>query len=183
VVQALETEPEQDFLGHIYMTLNLYNSRLGQIFTTYSVGQVMSSIALGDVSKTIEEKGYVTIDDPSCGSGALLIAGAHEARKQMEKMGLNFQNHVLVSGQDADAVVALMCYIQISLLGIAGYFKIGNSLTDPMSSTDNFESYWVTPMYFSDTWETRRVLKRVSKLLEEGDQYNGGIQDETRGHS
>ena len=46
---------------------------------------------------------------------------------------INYQNHVLVAAQDIDMTVALMCYIQLSLLGVAGYVKIGNSITDPIT--------------------------------------------------
>ena len=35
-----------------------------------------------------------------------------------------------------------MCYIQLSLLGIAGYFKVGNSLTKPMTMADDLKNYW-----------------------------------------
>ena len=55
-----------------------------------------------------------------------------------------------------DETVALMCYIQISLLGVAGYIKVGNSIADPMTTDDDKSKYWYTPMYFSDIWVIRR---------------------------
>ena len=86
-------------------------------------------------------------------------------KKLLEKEHLNFQNHVLVSAQDIDELVALMCYLQISLLGVAGYVKVGNSLTDPITSDDTLENYWFTPMYFSDIWETRRTIQRIRSVM------------------
>ena len=76
----------------------------------------------------------------------------------MEKAmpSMNFQRHLLVVGQDIDETVALMCYIQISLLGVAGYIKVGNSITDPMTTDDDKSKYWYTPMYFSNIWVIRR---------------------------
>ena len=56
-------------------------------------------------------------------------------------------------------LLAYMCYIQLSLLGVAGYIKVGNSLTEPMCSDDSLENYWFTPMYCSDVWTIRRLLK------------------------
>lgn len=79
------------------------------------------------------------------------------------------QNHILVVAQDVDEIVGLMCYIQISLLGLAGFIKIGNSITDPMSTDDSSEKYWYTPMYFSDVWSTRRMLRQINKLFGKGD--------------
>lgn len=69
-----------------------------------------------------------------------------------------YQNHLLVVAQDIDETVALMCYIQLSLLGVAGYVKVGNSLTEPMTDNDNKENYWFTPMYFSNVWVLRRIF-------------------------
>ena len=92
--------------------------------------------------------------------------GVQEATHQLEKANLNDQNHVLVVAQDIDETVALMCYIQLSLMGVAGYVKVGNSLTDPISSDDNTENYWFTPMYFSDAWIMRRTFRRIQEALD-----------------
>lgn len=157
-VMALEYNPEQDFLGKIFMELGLGNDAGGQFFTPYSVCRCMAGITMSDVLTLVKEKGYITINDPACGAGATLIAGIYEARKQLDKANLNFQNHVLISAQDIDYTTALMCYIQISLLGVAGYIKVGNTLTEPMCSTDTLENYWFTPMYFSKVWVMRRFF-------------------------
>lgn len=77
------------------------------------------------------------------------------------KENLNFQNHVLVIGQDIDMIVLLMSYIQVSLLGVAGYFKVGDSLSDPIVEKDSCEAYWYTPMYFFPVWS----MRRLSRLL------------------
>ena len=80
---------------------------------------------------------------------------------------MNFQNHVLVVGQDIDLTVGLMCYIQLSLLGVAAYIKIDDVLLNPIASGDTLENYWFTPMYFSDVWKTRRIIKQVEQLFKE----------------
>ena len=118
-----------------------------------------------------EQYGYISINDPCCGAGATLIAGVHVIRKQLEhcEPSRNYQNHILVVAQDVDEIVGLMCYIQISLLGLAGFIKIGNSITDPISTDDSSENYWYTPMYFSDVWSTRRMLRQINKLFGKGD--------------
>lgn len=73
--------------------------------------------------------------------------------------------HILVTGQDIDSVVAMMCYIQLSLLGVAGYFKVGNALTEPMSDDDTIGNYWFTPMYFFPVWHYRRIFRRLDELF------------------
>jgi type I restriction-modification system DNA methylase subunit len=157
-VLALEENPEQDFLGSIFMSLKLGDEYNGQIFTPYHVCELMAEMTMDDTVKKVEQDGYISINDPCCGAGATLIAGIHAARKQLEKANLNHQNHLLVVAQDIDETVALMCYIQLSLLGVAGYVKVGNSLTEPMTDNDDKENYWFTPMYFSNVWVLRRIF-------------------------
>lgn len=166
ITMALEDNPEQDFLGKIFMALELGNTSNGQFFTPYSVCQLMSEIVTNDVEEKIEQNGYISISDPCCGAGATIIAAANSIKKKLEnrRHPLNYQNHVFVVAQDIDEIVGLMCYIQISLLGLAGYVKIGNSLTDPITDTDNRKNYWYTPLYFADTWTMRRTIKQFNAL-------------------
>ena len=172
VVMALDENPEQDFLGEMFMDLHLNCEELKQIFTPYHVCQLMSDVTMGDLVEQVNKQGYVSINDCCCGAGATLIAAINSARRKLEDAGLNFQNHILVIGQDIEELVALMCYIQISLLGVAGYVKVGNSLTEPMTSGDSMENYWFTPMYFSDVWHTRRMINKFTELFKEGENDN-----------
>ena len=133
-VLALEKNPEQDFLGSIFMSLNLGNEHNGQIFTPYHVCELMAEMTMDDTVKKVEQDGYISINDPCCGAGATLIAGIHTARKQLEKVNLNYQNHLLVVAQDIDETVALMCYIQLSLLGVAGYVCLLYTSPSPRDS-------------------------------------------------
>ena len=166
-VLALEDNPEQDFLGEIYMELGLGNNAKAQIFTPYHVCELMASITGGDFAEQVKKEGYITINDPCCGGGATLIASIHQAKRELEEVGLNWQNHILIIAQDIDFTVAMMCYIQLSLLGAAAYVKVGNALTEPMTTGDSLENYWFTPLYFSDVWSTRRLIKKMSSLFDE----------------
>ena len=170
-IMALDQNQEQDFLGKMFMRLDLGIRSAGQFFTPYHVCELMAEVVATDALEKIEQYGYISINDPCCGAGATLIAGVHVIRKQLERCDppRDYQNHILVVAQDVDEIVGLMCYIQISLLGLAGFIKIGNSITDPMSTDDSSENYWYTPMYFSDVWSTRRMLRQINKLFGKGD--------------
>lgn len=163
-VIALDDDPEQDFLGSIFMELGLGNTHRGQFFTPYSVCKLMAEIAESDITGVVRKDGYASINDPCCGSGAMLIAGVNNAKYKLEKAGFNFQHHILVVGQDIDPIAVMMAYIQLSLLGMAGYFKVGNSLTEPITASDSLENYWFTPMYFSDVWHYRRIFHQLKSL-------------------
>lgn len=168
---ALDQNQEQDFLGKMFMRLDLGIRSAGQFFTPYHVCELMAEVVAANALEKIEQYGYISINDPCCGAGATLIAGVHVIRKQLEhcEPPRNYQNHILVVAQDVDEIVGLMCYIQISLLGLAGFIKIGNSITAPISTDDSSENYWYTPMYFSDVWSTRRMLRQINKLFGKGD--------------
>ena len=166
VVEALERNPEQDFLGELYMELELGNHWKGQFFTPYNICKMMSEITVGDVDRQIEEKGYISICDPACGAGATLIAAANSMRNAKH----NFQNHVLFVGQDIDRIVGMMCYIQLSLLGCAGYICIGNTITNPLVGHVLFpqemegQELWITPMFQSNVWAWRRLFHSLGSL-------------------
>lgn len=160
IVNQLEAEPEQDFLGDLYMQLDLGSHWHGQFFTPYNVCKMMADLQLPDVL-SFEDAKAVTITDCACGGGALLIASAHSYREKMAEIGLNAQDFVCLYAQDLSMVAALMCYIQISLQGYAGKIKIGDSLSHPMLDTDNGSDIWYTPMWFSDVWIQRRAVERI----------------------
>lgn len=164
-VMAMEHNPEQDFLGWMYNTLKITDQGKRQVFTPYDVCVAMARLMLNDVACQVQKDGYITLNDPCCGAGATLIAGVHEVRKQLIKVGLNFQNHLLVTAQDIDLTVALMCYIQLSLLGVAAHIKVGDTIMEPMASGDTMENYWFTPMYFSSVWSMRRAFHRADSIV------------------
>lgn len=165
VVMALESDPNQDFLGTLYMALELGNHWKGQFFTPYSVTLAMAKMSMGYISEQIKEKGFVSVNDCACGAGATLIATANLAAERLIEDNLNWQNHVLFTAQGIDPITAKMCYIQLSLLGCAGYVKIGDSLRDPIREGDDNSAYWYTPMWFSEVWQFRRIWRSIDKIM------------------
>ena len=82
LVEALDDEPDQDFLGEMFMGLNLGNHWKGQFFTPYNICRMMSEITVTDLEAKIEKQGWVGIHDPCCGAGALLIAARNNGSQQ-----------------------------------------------------------------------------------------------------
>lgn len=164
-VQALEEDPEQDFLGKMYMHLELGNKWKGQFFTPFNVCRMMAEMQLHDAQELIDKRGWMSICDNCVGAGGMLIASATACRKH----NVNYHDHVLFVGQDIDPVVAMMAYIQLSLLGCPGYIKVGNSLSEPMTGSvlfgEDSESMWFTPFYYKDTWHYRRAFAMIDHLF------------------
>ena len=174
-VNALEENPEQDFLGEMFMLLELSNHWKGQFFTPYDLCKFMAKMTLQDVGARIEAKGWVGICDCCCGAGALLIAARNLMHFSNPPVGkLPGHQQTLFVCQDVDRVAALMCYIQLSLLGCAGYVVVGNALTHPLVGFDNNpvlpvetegQEIWCMPMFHDQVWVWRQTLAKMEALF------------------
>lgn len=164
-ITALEKNPDQDFLGELYMRLELGNERNGQFFTPYNVCCMMADMQTENVLGKIKKEGYVSVGDCCVGGGAMLVAFANSCRRK----NVNYHDSVLFVGQDIDHTVAMMAYIQLSLLGCPGYIVVGNSLTEPLTGEALYapmerETY-ITPFYCSAIWNARRVWHSIDSLF------------------
>ena len=159
-VEALNGEPEQDFLGSLFMELGLGNHWKGQFFTPYCICRAMAETQLDGAREQIEREHWISVNDPACGAGATLIA----ARNEFKRQRIEWPSQVVFIAQDIDHVAGLMCYVQLSLLGCAGYVVIGDSITDPILSCGGSvllprfterQSVWFMPAYFTEPWYWR----------------------------
>lgn len=166
-VSALDEEPDQDFLGEMYMGLDLGSHWHGQFFTPYNICKMMCEISASDLKAKIDSQGWVGVMDPACGAGATLIA----ARNRFVNQGLGFRETLFV-GQDIDHVAGLMCYIQLSLLGCAGYVVIADSLCNPSVGVTTLvptikegQDYWFMPMFYDEVWQWRAKADYLFALM------------------
>ena len=166
--QALEENPFQDFLGELYMRCDLGNENNGQFFTPYHICEFMAKCIMEGKSpakEDIETHGYVSICDTCVGGGAMLIGAAQSLYGQ----GINYQQDAIFVGQDIDNTVAMMAYIQISLIGCPGYIVVGNALTEPMTGHVLFgegtERTFYTPFFFTEKMEFLRHVALVKDLF------------------
>lgn len=143
IMIALDDNPEQDFLGELYHRFELHQQQKGQFFTPYCISHLLATLQFtGEDNCKLEDKGYITVMDPACGAGAMLIAFANVAKSH----GINYQREILFVAQDIDQTAALMCYVQLSILGCPAIIIVGDSLAKPGFHTDN--SVWYTPFYY-----------------------------------
>lgn len=166
VIASMDENPDQDFLGEQYMLCELASGHTGQFFTPYNISRMMSELSF-DAKMSEEKDGFVTVNEPSCGAGANLIAFANACRQHE----ICYQDRVLFVAQDLDYIVGLTCYIQLSLMGCAGYVVIGDTLASPVLSADergllpigSQNRIWCTPFFSSDLWLSRRKIAEVKE--------------------
>lgn len=164
-INAMEVNPDQDFLGDMYMAVGMGNEHAGQFFTPYSICKAMAKMTAPDIPGEIQKRGWLSVNDPACGAGALLVAFANECLLQ----NVNYQTSVLFVAQDIDYIVGCMCYLQLSILGCPGYVKIGDTLARPSTAHDPYGllpvddgNIWYTPFYFREEWNTRRLAAMMA---------------------
>lgn len=171
MVLGMEQNPDQDYLGELFMALELGNEWRGQFFTPYSVCRMMAAMTIGSGFKEqVSDRGWVSVSDPACGAGALLIAFTNECMRP--NIDVNYQTSVLFVAQDIDFLAGLMCYIQLSLMGCPGYVVIDDTICHPSTSYDkrglipkDGPQVWYTPMYFRDVWHWRRAWAQLGMLF------------------
>ena len=86
----------------------------------------------------IQKKGYITINEPSCGSGTMVIAAAWA----MQQRNMEYQRNALFIAQDIDIRCVWMAYIQFCLYRIPAVVIHGNTLTCEEWSR------WYTPYFW-----------------------------------
>lgn len=155
LVCALEDEP-RDHLGKLFMALELGNHWHGQFFTPYELCVLMAKMQLHDASELVAAKGFITVNEPAAGAGAMVIACAQALRD----LDINYQQAMHVTAVDVDATAAQMCYLQMSLLHIPGVVVVGNTLT--LEERER----WYTPAHIVGgwNWKLRRGERGASVL-------------------
>lgn len=155
LVNALEYK-QIDWLGEIYMDLEISSADNGQFFTPYHISQLMADLSFSEKEELLNERDWIGYYEPACGAGSLIIAFA----QSMEKRGYNYQQQLVAWCEDIDENCLLMTYIQLSLLGIKAVCQVKNSLTQEEYST------WYTPFYlcFPPTMEQKEAT--VEKIVE-----------------
>lgn len=144
VVNSLELG-NKDCLGEIFMSLELGNRWKGQFFTPYHIACLMGQVTLSGAAAIIQEKGYITMQEPAVGAGAMVIGAA----QVLHDMGINYQQKMHVTATDISVTACHMAYIHFSLLHIPAIVIHGNSLS--MEEWD----FFVTPAHVLGFWDGR----------------------------
>lgn len=132
-----------DVAGYLFSELNLIDKKTGQFFTPQSVCDLTANVMPDkEIKKVIDEKGYITLDEPSCGAGAMILSFA----TRMAQLGYNPQQKLLVRATDIDRRCVNMTFVQLSYYALPGVVFHGNSLAQ--KTWDKL----YTPFYILNGW-------------------------------
>lgn len=138
------------------MQLNLGNAANGQYFTPYRVSKMMSKMT-GVHVKKYAGSDIMTLCEPCCGSGGMIIAFAECLLEQ----DINYQHCLYVEATDIDEMCYKMTYIQLSLLGIPAKVIWGDSLSM------RYNEVLYTPFFFLGNFKQKlKDRERINNMQE-----------------
>lgn len=114
-----------DFMGAVAAEIGALDAGLGQFFTPYEVSRMMTEISMTDAAEIIDQKGFITVQEPAAGAGGMLLALAD----CLEAKGYSPERHLWIEAIELSRATYHMAYIQVSCRGLAGRVIHGNSLS------------------------------------------------------
>lgn len=137
-VHSCKNDPV-DVLGTVYHDLRLNSEWNGQYFTPDDASRLMAMITFGAQKGNLTEEDVFTVNEPTCGSGTMLIAMAWT----MLQENYDYTSKCLCVAQDIDIRCVWMAYIQLALYRIPAVVIHGDVLT-----TETWDR-WFTPNYWA----------------------------------
>ncbi|MHB9110424.1 MAG: N-6 DNA methylase [Armatimonadota bacterium] len=142
LVMAMEGNFD-DILGQTFMELELSSKWKGQFFTPSCIASLMARLTLEDITPFIEQRGFITVQEPAVGGGVTVLALA----EAMAQAGYDYQRQLHVTAIDIDATCCHMSYIQFALHYLPAVVVHGDTLR--MEE----RGHWLTPAHVLDGWD------------------------------
>lgn len=130
LVLEMQKHPFTDILGTYYTEISSKSSQQdrGEFYTPQNVSKLMAKITI-DPHSAIKRGLPITINEPSCGAGGMVLAIAEEFAPNSVTQDKSYIDLLRVTCQDLSPVATDMCYINTTLWGIPAHIIHGNTLT------------------------------------------------------
>lgn len=141
-----------DYLGELYMRSETSNKHTGQFFTPYNVSKCCAQVSINSsiVNDAIEQDKILTLHEPTCGAGGMVLAAADVLYNEHH---FNISRNLLVECGDIDARCVHMSYLQLGLAGIPAVIFHRDALS--LETWDR----WETPAYIMQYTRFKDVFK------------------------
>lgn len=129
LVEEMQDKPFLDCLGTYYTEIasrSTVDAR-GEFYTPPGVAEVMAQMSM-DVNKVIEEGKPITVGEPACGSGGMVLALAKQFSPEVLEGDKSYVDLLRVTMQDISPTSADMAYVNTSLWGIPAKIILGDTL-------------------------------------------------------
>lgn len=122
LMEEMEKKPFTDILGPFYLECASHSSKQarGEFFTPPEISKMMARM-LFDVDAIKAAGKPITMNEPACGSGGMVLAAA-------ELFAPDFVDLLRVTAQDINPVAVNMAYINFTLWGIPARIILGDTI-------------------------------------------------------
>lgn len=126
-IAAAGIDQEIDFLGPVAGHLGSLNAPQGQFFTPWVLCQASAAMIIDAdcVTQAIEKNGFITIEEPAVGSGAMALAAAERIRD----LGFDPETQIWVTARDVSLPCVKMAYLQLSMRGVCADVYHANTIS------------------------------------------------------
>lgn len=122
LVVEMEKKPFTDLLGVAWMDEDTWGKRHnGEYYTPQPVADLLVRMTLTGIEELFEKQAIVTLCEPACGSGTMILAAAHMLQPYLRRTRF--------TAIDLSAVACDMVFINTTLWGIPCRILHGNALS------------------------------------------------------
>lgn len=142
-----------DYIGELYMKSETSSKNAGQFFTPYCISKACAETAINSsqVEQYIKEDKILTLNEPACGSGGMIIATIDTL---YNKYDFNYSRNLFVECSDIDARCVYMTYLQLACTGVPAVIYQRDTL-----SMQTWQR-WETPAYIMQWLRFRDIETR-----------------------
>ena len=153
LVNEMEEKPFTDVLGDYYLEVASHSSKQarGEFFTPPCISKLMARM-LFDVDAVKAKGKPVTVNEPACGSGGMVLAIA-------ELFAPDSVDLLRVTCQDINPLATDMCFINTTLWGIPAQIILGDTIR--MTETGR----WKNPHWRRVGEDQRRMMRQIRDLI------------------
>ena len=153
LLSSYSKNKNQDILGEIYEELQINKRKLGQVFTPFKVADLLSNTIYSEqfVKTTMEEKNFISVYDPACGTGRLLYSSYASLLRCKAK-----PENIFIVGGELDLLCCCITYVQLSLMG-------ANAV---ISHQDTLELKTYDTFYTFNYITNKNLQKNISSYIE-----------------
>lgn len=120
---AISAEPI-DFIGPVFSVLSA-DAGMGQFFTPHHLSYAMAKMIVGDPRPLLEGRRYITLSEPACGVGGMMLA----TNVVLREAGLDVARQAHWHMVDVDFRAVCGAYIQAAFSDCSAIVVHGNSLS------------------------------------------------------
>lgn len=142
---------QRDFLGECYMEGEMANKNSGEFFTPYDIQRLMAQLTFD--ADEIKRKEFITVMEPACGSGGMILAFANVAFAA----GVDVPNKICFYAIDVNPLCCQMAYINLACAGLPAVIYHGDSLSNEMWDV------FLTPAYLNHCWPHKLCCPQSAK--------------------